>query len=252
VVLIWQRRPFFVRIVTAVLSKSPRSAIAGSVSTEPDALSHSASSPSAHRIQRNTSRSWISMSRKTPTDCIDVLRPAGARVTAGDDEHLGVADLAAVHAGAGFVEGGVEAALEADHAGHAGRLHRFTAGNGARHRQVHRLLAEDVLAGGGGAGDQVGVGGGGRGDGDHVDRRVGQHGLDGRDLRAELLGERAGAVADRVADELELHARQVGEVGGVDAADATGTEDGDVFHGVPGGRKGQKMGRRDGGLGIEL
>ena len=36
--------------------------------TDPVALSHWASSPSAHRIQRNTSKSWISMSRKMPPD----------------------------------------------------------------------------------------------------------------------------------------------------------------------------------------
>ena len=57
-----------VRIVTAVLSMSPSASMAGSVSTEPVALSHCASSPSAHRIQRKTSKSWISMSRKIPPE----------------------------------------------------------------------------------------------------------------------------------------------------------------------------------------
>jgi hypothetical protein len=71
-----------------------------------------------------------------------------------------------------LVEGRVEAALEADHAGHTGGLHRAGARAHPRDRQIDRLLAEDVLAGCGGAADQVAVRIGRRRDGHHVDRRV--------------------------------------------------------------------------------
>ena len=56
---------------------------------------------------------------------LDVVHRRGAGVAAGDDQHLGVADFARVQAAAGFVEGGVEAALETDHAAHAGGGHRL-------------------------------------------------------------------------------------------------------------------------------
>jgi len=70
-VLIWHSRPLRVRRVTAVESMSPASAMAGSVRQAPVALSQTASSwPSSHSSQRNTSKSWISMSRKMPPDCL--------------------------------------------------------------------------------------------------------------------------------------------------------------------------------------
>jgi len=67
-VLICASRPERVRIETMALSMSPTVAISGSTRHEPVAQSHSASSPSAHRIQRKMSKSWISMSRKMPPE----------------------------------------------------------------------------------------------------------------------------------------------------------------------------------------
>ena len=66
--LIWHKRPCFVRIVTAHESMSGTLAISGSTSTEPVAYSVSALSPSPQRIQRKMSKSWISMSRKIPPE----------------------------------------------------------------------------------------------------------------------------------------------------------------------------------------
>ncbi|MOA05384.1 putative DNA-binding transcriptional regulator [compost metagenome] len=65
VVLIWHRRPLLVRRVTAVQSASPASAMAGSVSTL--ALACTLTTSSA-RIQRQMSKSWISMSLKMPPE----------------------------------------------------------------------------------------------------------------------------------------------------------------------------------------
>ena len=61
------------------------------------------------------------------------------------------------------------------------------------------------------------------------------------DFGAQGLGQVCGGGGHGVADVLELHARQGGEVGGVDAANAAGTEYGDVFHGVAVWVKGWNM-----------
>ena len=178
---------------------------------------------------------------------LDVFDRRRTGVAAGDDQHLGVADLAGVDAAAHLVEGRVEAALEADHAGDTGGAHLLAALDRTRHRQVDRLLAEDVLAGGGRAGDQVGVGAGGRADDDRIDRGIEQRVVHRGDLRAELLRELRGAVAERVADVLEADAGQTSEVAGVDAADAAGAEDGDVLHGwISGGGTGRNGVGQDG------
>jgi len=65
--LIWHKRPVFVRMVTAVESRSPASPISFCTRQLPVAYTLCASSPS---IQRNTSKSWIHISLKMPPETL--------------------------------------------------------------------------------------------------------------------------------------------------------------------------------------
>ena len=162
---------------------------------------------------------------------LDVLHRRRAGVAAGDDQHFGCADFTSSQTAAGVVEGGIKTALKADHAGYARGLDGFAAGNGACHRKVHRLFTEDVLAGSGGAGNQVAVGVGGRADGDGVNALVGQYGLDGGNFGTMLLCQLGSRCGYRVAHVLERHAAQGGQVGRVDATNAAGAKNCNIFHG---------------------
>jgi hypothetical protein len=163
---------------------------------------------------------------------LDVLGRRCARVAAGDDEHLGVADLACVHAGAGGVKRGVKAALKTQHAGHARSLHGGGAGLSAGDGQIHRLFAKNMLAGGGGAGDQIAVGVGGRADGHYVYGFVGKHFFNTYSLRAVFLRQLIGVLRHGVAHVFKLDAGQRSKVGSVNAANAARAKNCNVLHEV--------------------
>ena len=211
-------------------------------------------SPSPHRIQRKMSKSWISMSRKIPPEPLRYCAggaPGSRLVTTSIS---GVPMSPRARRSFASLNVGSKRRWEPIMQGDAGGAHRVRAGLRAIDGQVDRLLAEDVLARPGGARDEVAVRIGGGGDRDDVDGRVGEHGLGRRHLSAQLRGELRGRAAHRVADELERDAGQRREVGGVDPADAAGTEEGDVLHGNSiGGRCGIGSGCGRAGAGhVEL
>jgi hypothetical protein len=86
-------------------------------------------------------------------------------------------------------EGRIEAALEADQAGFSGGVDDLLALARPAEVEVDRLLAEDMLAGSGGALDEVGVGVGRRADEHGVNATVGKDLFDRDDFRPERGGE---------------------------------------------------------------
>ena len=95
---------------------------------------------------------------------------------------------------------GVEAAVEADHEGHARGLDGRDGPVDLGQVEAHRLLAQDRLAGGRGAHDEVDVGVGARADRDGVDVAAGQQGIDRERLDTELTGDPGRRLGHRVRD----------------------------------------------------
>ena len=93
------------------------------------------------------------------------------------------------------------------------------AGADALDVEVDRLLAEDRLAGAGGALDEVGVGVGRRADGDRVDVLGGEDRVDVGDLGARGLGQGGGGRRVGVGDESDLAVGARRDVAAVDLAD---------------------------------
>jgi hypothetical protein len=164
------------------------------------------------------------MSRKMPPERFRYSTGGAPGVAARDHEHLGLADLARDQTLLERRERRVEAALEADHADHAGLLHGVGAGARAIHREIDRLLAEDGLAGTGRARDEIGVGVGRRADHDGADGLVAQRGFRAHDLRAMLVGQRLRGRGVDVDHVTQFHTRLAGHVAGVDLADPAGAE----------------------------
>ena len=91
--LIWHKRPRFVRIVTAVESMSPTSAIAGSVRQLPVACSV------VGFVVENPAEDVEVVNQHVLEDAArmpDVLDGRRARIAARDDEHFRLADLARI------------------------------------------------------------------------------------------------------------------------------------------------------------
>lgn len=162
---------------------------------------------------------------------LDVLHRRGGGVAADDGQLLQGADAAVGHGRVDRGEGGVEAAVEAEHDGGRHGIELGAGGLDVLHVQGDRLLAQDRLAGLGGREEVGDVQGGGRADDDGVDVRVGEDllGLLARAGPVET-GEVLGGRAHGVADEGELGLRVGGDGLGVDVADAAGADDGDSEH----------------------
>ena len=128
-------------------------------------------------------------------------------------------------------EGGVEAAVEAEHDGHGNGVQFVASGLDVLHVQRDRLLAQHGLAGLGG-GEQVrDVQRRGRADDDGVDAFVGEDGVHvGRVAGAVDLGQLLRGVTERIGNEGEGGAGVGGDGLGVDVADAAGADNGNVEH----------------------
>ena len=125
---------------------------------------------------------------------------------------MGLADRAAGDRVANRLMGGVETAVEADLERDAGARDLGERAVELAEVERDRLLAQDRLAGGRRAGDQVGMAGRARADSDGVDVLGPENVIDtGRDVHAELVRDGARGVGRDVADGGE---RDTGHAGG--------------------------------------
>jgi hypothetical protein len=123
-------------------------------------------------------------------------------------------------------EGGVEAAVEADHHRGAEARDLRPALLDLRDVERDRLLAQNCLAGLGGGGDEIDMRIGAGGDQNGVDLRVGQDLVDrGSRLDAQFGRHRVGRLGEDVEDGGETRLRVAGQVAGMHGADAAAAED---------------------------
>src|SRR6202171_6290149 len=155
-----------------------------------------------------------------PSRRAQVLDGWRTRVAAGDYQHFGLADLAGGKPRLQRRERRIEPALKTDHASDTGLAHCLGAGAGAHQIEIDRLLAEDGLAGGGAALDQLRMRVGAGGNDDGGDRFVGKDRVRGPHFGAMLDGEIDRGHAVDVSDVFESDARLTRQIAGVNAADA--------------------------------
>ena len=162
---------------------------------------------------------------------LHVLSRGSGGVARDDEQVLQVADCALFELSVNCGEGGVEAAVEAEHDGHGNGVQFVASGLDVLHVQRDRLLAQHGLAGLGG-GEQVrDVQRRGRADDDGVDAFVGEDGVHvGRVAGAVDLGQLLRGVTERIGNEGEGGAGVGGDGLGVDVADAAGADNGNVEH----------------------
>ena len=155
----------------------------------------------------------------------DIGKGRGPGIARGDRNDFERADRPLGDALAQRGEIGVEAAVEADHQRRAGLSDHFEAGADAIDVEVDRLLAEDRLAGAGGALDEIGVGVGRRADGDRVDVLRCEDRVDVSDLGARGFGQSGGGGRVGVGDEGHAAAGTRGRVAAMDLADPARPDD---------------------------
>ena len=146
-------------------------------------------------------------------------------IATDDRQRFQLADFALFQTRLERGEGRIEAALEADQTSFSGRVDDLLALARPAEFEVDRLLAEDMLAGSGGALDEVGVGVGRRADEHGVNATVGKDLFDRDDFRPEHGGELRGRFRNCVRDACQRHAGIARRVRCMNLADAASADD---------------------------